>query len=313
MEFDINEVLFNRDYLQGLVSEYALKGLRMTPFFEPVRIDDDTFTWIKDDSNPEKAIATGQQHKPRLLAEGAQLEEIRLEGYSTETGTVTKFGYRLTISNNLLKRRVVLGTLLDKIKKLAYGLGREIEEITYTAAKAKAISEGIYNPSLSKKLIGTQSSVHEALLDLQVAYDLDDYSQELDTLVMTKSDLAAVRKQLNANEIITQNRIIEGWDARGFEYMDTTFMKSSMFQNNGELFGFDKNIPLGNIYYGVEDGAYNPSVVTGMEHIAPIINVTVQEPESWNVPKEYTIRMLASVGVGITSPQRILYSNDFTA
>src|SRR5690606_31331343 len=186
MEFDINEVLFNRDYLQGLVSEYALKGLRMTPFFEPVSIDDDTFTWIKDDSNPEKAITAGQQHKPRLLAEGAQLEEIRLEGYSTETGTVTKFGYRLTISNNLLKRRVVLGTLLDKIKKLAYGLGREIEEITYTAAKAKAISEGIYNPSLSKKLIGTGSSVHEALLDLQVAYDLDDYSQELDTLVMTK-------------------------------------------------------------------------------------------------------------------------------
>lgn len=118
MEFDINEVLFNRDYLQGLVSEYALKGLRMTPFFEPVSIDDDTFTWIKDDSNPEKAITAGQQHKPRLLAEGAQLEEIRLEGYSTETGTVTKFGYRLTISNNLLKRRVVLGTLLDKIKNL---------------------------------------------------------------------------------------------------------------------------------------------------------------------------------------------------
>ena len=110
MEFDINEVLFNRDYLQGLVSEYALKGLRMTPFFEPVSIDDDTFTWIKDDSNPEKAQLPDNSTN-QDLAEGAQLEEIRLEGYSTETGT-TKFGYRLTISNNLLKRRVVLGTSL---------------------------------------------------------------------------------------------------------------------------------------------------------------------------------------------------------
>ncbi|MCE7699944.1 MAG: hypothetical protein K8E24_014345 [Methanobacterium paludis] len=313
-EFDIREEMFNRDFLQGFFTDYTVKGLSMTPLLQKQSLSDDTYTWIEEDMSVEKQIQLGRIHAPRKLAEGAKLEEIRVEGIHTKTGAVEKRGYMLTISNNLVKRQpTVARSILNRMGKLAYGLGRWIEESVWTTVKAEAIKNGITGMT-AEPIIGANAKLQRGLVDYEMAYDSDEFNQELNTLIYKKEDLGDVRKQLNDNEVVTQNRLVDGWkNGRAFNYMDITHMRGNMFQAQGEILGFDRNIDFGTVYYGVEEGAYNPKVLTGMESFAPLINVTVQQPEEWMIPKETTIRMLASCGTSIETPHALMYDNNLSA
>ena len=46
-----------------------------------------------------------------------------------------------------------------------------------------------------------------------------------------------------------------------------------------------------------------------MEHFAPLINVTVQEPKDYEMPKDYVIRMMMSRGC-CEKPSGILVDDD---
>lgn len=312
-EYDIREEMFNRDFLQGFLQKRAAKGLKFTPMMPRQVLDADTFTWIEEDMFVEEAIKKGKQHNPRLLPEGAMLEEIKMEGIHSETGKILKRGYSITIGKNLLNRDpTVARSLLNRMGKLSYGLARWIESVVYNNIKEAAIAKGVNDTVLGSytPLVGVGGKFYDGLMDLEAAYDLDEYSQELNTILYHKGEFKDSKKQLNANEIITQNRIINGWQqGSNFDYMGINHCKSGMFQNAGEIIGFDRDIPFGTLYYGKEDGAYNPKVISGVEKFAPILNVTVKEPLSWEIPKEYTINMLASVGTAIDSPEVLMYSN----
>lgn len=314
VEYDIREELFNRDFLQGFFNEKAVKGLRISPLIPKEELKHDTFTWFEYDKSDEEAIQSGSMHKPRTIAEGAVLEEIRMDGFSPKTGRVTKKGYQFSLSENYLERDPTEArSILRKMGSLAYGLGRWVEEINWTGLKTAGIAGGV-KPEGTQPLIGASGQPEKALVEYEMEYDLDDYTQELNTLIYHKKDLGGLRMLLNDHEVVTQNRLVEGWkNGRAFDYLDITHMRGCMFQNQGELLGFDRNADFATAYYVKGKRGYSPKVKTGMEHFAPIINVTVQEPESYDVYGEYTIRMFAGAGLSVESPQCIFYKNGLTS
>lgn len=307
-EYDVREALFNRDFLQGFLNEKMVYGLSMTPLIPKQELKHDTFTSFQDDGSVEESIAEGSQHKPRLVAEGAVLEEIRVDGFTPKIGRISKRGYRITLSENILERDPTEArSILNRMGRLSYGLGRWVEETVWLKLKAEAIAGGITNVS-ADPLIGADAKPESAIIDLEMEYDLDDYSQELNTIIMHKRDQGALRKKLNDNEVVTQNRLIEGWkNGRAYDYMDVTFMKGNMFQTQDELIGFDRNVDWGTVFYTKEKRGYNPKVKTGMEHFAPLMNVTLQAPEDYDVYGNYVIRMLTGAGLSVDSPQALLY------
>jgi len=314
VEYDIREELFNRDFLQGFLNEKMIKGLRISPLIPKQELKHDTFTWFEYDKSEEEMISSGSMHKPRLIAEGAVLEEIRMDGFSPKTGRVSKRGYQFTLSENYMERDPTEArSILKKMGNLAYGLGRWVEEINWTGLKASAIAGGVTSTT-AKPLIGDNGEPEKALIQYETDYDLDDFSQELNTLIYHKNDLAGLRMLLNDHEVVTQNRLVEGWkNGRAFDYLEITHMRGSMFQNQGEILGFDRTQEFATAYYVKGKRGYSPKVKTGMEHFAPIINVTVQEPESYDVYGEYTIRMFAGAGISVESPQMLFYKNGLTA
>jgi hypothetical protein len=313
-EYDVREELFNRDFLQGFLNEKIVYGLTMTPLIPKQELKHDTFTSLQDDGSVEESIAQGSQHKPRLVAEGAVLEEIRVDGFTPKTGRISKRGYRITLSENILEREPTEArSILNRMGRLAYGLGRWVEEIVWTTMKAEAIAGGITNVS-ADPIVGANAKPESGIIDYQMAYDLDDYSQELNTMIYHKKDLGDFRKKLNDNEVVTQNRLVEGWkNGRAFDYLDVTHMKGNMFQAQDELIGFDRNLDWGTVFYTKEKRGYNPKVKTGMENFAPILNVTLQEPEPYDVYGNYVIRMLTGAGLAVDSPQALLYDNGLSS
>lgn len=320
MEYDIREELFNRDFLQGYTNERVVRGLTMTPLLEKQVFSDDTFTWFEEDMSVEEAVKRGLQHNPRKLPEGAVMEEIRVEGFSEKHGTVEKRGFQITLSKNKLERKPEAArSILNRIGKLSYSLGRWVEGEVFNKVKSEAIKGGVtvsnsQDLAQAPPILGESSQLSKALTSYELAYDLDDFDQELNTLIYHKRDLKGIRDQLNDNEIVTQNRLVEGWkNGKAFDYLDITHMKGNMFQNQDELIGFDRNVDFGTVYYTEEEGAYNPDVITGMEAFSPLVNVTVQPPDEYLMPKKYTIRMLTGVGVSIETPRALLYKNGLTS
>lgn len=314
MEYDVREEIFNRDFLQGFLNEKIVYGLTMTPLIPKQTLNHDTFTSFQEDKSVEESIAEGSQHKPRLIAEGAELEEIRVDGFSPKTGRISKRGYRITLSENFMEREPTEArSILNRMGRLAYGLGRWVEETVYLKMKAEAISGGITSVT-ADPILGDNAKPESGIIDYQMAYDLDDYTQELNTILMHKADLGGFRKKLNDNEVVTQNRLIEGWkNGRAFDYMDVTFMRANMFHTQGTILGFDRNVDWGTVYYTKEKRGYKPSVKTGMESFAPLLNVTVQEPESYDVYGNYVIRMLVGAGLDVQAPQALLYDDNLSA
>lgn len=313
-EYDIREELFNRDFLQGFLNERIVKGLSFTPLIPKQELKADTFTAFQEDKSFEESVSSGSQHKGRLITEGAELEEIRVDGFSPKVGRISKRGYRITLSENILEREPTEArSILNRMARLSYGLGRWVEEVAWTTAKAEAIRGGVTNVT-ADPIIGVNAKPESGFIDYEMAYDLDDYTQELNTIIYHKSDLGALRKKLNDNEVVTQNRLIEGWkNGRAFDYMDITHMRGNMFQTQGEILGFDRNVDWGTMFYTKEKRGYKPSVKTGMEHFAPLLNVTVQPPESYDVTGKYVIRMLVGAGLNVESPQALLYDNNLSA
>lgn len=316
MEFKIRDMLFNRDLLQGYVNREVVKGLSFLPFLEKEELNADTFTWIKDDMSVAEQFAQGKTHEPRILAEGAKLEEVTVEGQHAKTGTVIKKGYSIRLSENFIKSEPTAArSILKHIKALAYGLGIWAEQMTFNEILATAKAEGIYNPVANK--IGTSTEDYiSTLIDYQTQfYEVED-NQTMNTILYNNADHARIKKMLASTDagMINRDTItdIKNWSLpdTAFEFMGVKHIPGNKFHPQDTLIGFDNNNAPAVVYYGKERGAYSPDVMTGMEHFAPLINVTVQEPENYEMPKDYVIRMMMSIGVAVEKPSGILVDDD---
>ena len=318
VEFDVNEAIFNRDFLQGFLNMRAIKGYTFVPAIPKMELDDDTFSYFEEDS-VEEAVENEKIHRARRMPEGAMFEEISVTGFNEKHGTVHKKGFKLTVGENLLKRQPTRQrSLLNKMATQVIALCKEAENRTYNELVNTAKEKGLYNvePENGETIpdkIGENANLHRAALLSQAAYDLDVYSQELDFLMYNKYDFAEVRSQLNDNEVVTQNRQINGWqpgESASFDYAGITFMKGPKIQQPNTELGWDKSQDFGYLFYTKEKKGYDPDVVTGLEEFAPLINVTIEPPSDYDMPSQYVIRAMMGTGLAVESPHQLWYRDN---
>lgn len=316
---NLNDYLFQRDFLQGYVNDYVSKGFKLAKFFTPQQTDADTFTKIKDEMTIDEAIESGRMHKPRPMVKNADIEMIADEFYETEIGYIRSIGYGIQVNEKLMKRDPTqVYTTLNRISKLAYLMALGLETSCYDAMKEGA---GIKGDALTGigDLVGTgvdQKGVTDAIIDYGLAFDLDDIAdQELQYIIARKPVLADIRKKLNSNEIVVNNDYskIQGWTPEtSYNYAGVNFNIGSKCMQNTEIFGVGANAKLGNIFYMTEEGAFKPniSIGEGASAYAPFINVTLEEPNRKEMKDVWTIRMKANVGVSIDNPKALLYDDN---
>mgnify|MGYP003291289593 CR=1 FL=1 len=319
---NLNDMLFQRDFLQGYVNDYVSKGFRLAKFFTPQETDADTFTKIKDEMTVDEAIESGRMHKPRPMVKNADIEMIADEFYQTETGYIRSIGYGIQVNEKLMKRDPTqVYTTLNRISKLSYLIALGVETTCYDSMVESA---GIIRGSGERldgvgHLIGTgvdQKALTDTIVDYGVAFDYDDIAdQELAYIIGRKNVLADIRKKLNSNEIVVNNDYtkIQGWTPdTSFSYAGVNFNVGSKTMGSNEVFGVGTNAKLGNIFYVTEKGAFKPSIKIGegANAYAPYINVTLEEPKRKEMKDVWTIRMKANVGVNIDNPKGLLYDND---
>lgn len=319
---NLNDMLFQRDFLQGYVNDYVSKGFRLAKFFTPQETDADTFTKIKDEMTVDEAIESGRMHKPRPMVKNADIEMIADEFYETELGYIRSIGYGIQVNEKLIKRDPTqVYTTLNRVSKLAYLIALGIETDCYDAMVSSA---GIIRGNGERldgvgHLIGTgvdQKALTDTIVDYGVAFDYDDIAdQELAYVIGRKNVLADIRKKLNSNEIVVNNDYtkIQGWTPdTSFNYAGVNFNVGSKCMGSNEVFGVGTNAKLGNIFYATEEGAFKPSIQIGegASAYAPYINVTLEEPKRKEMKDVWTIRMKANVGVAIDNPKGLLYDND---
>ena len=316
---NLNEYLFQRDFLQGYVNDYVSKGFRLAKFFTPQQTDADTFTKIKDEMTIDEAIESGRMHKPRPMVKNADIEMIADEFYQTEIGYIRSIGYGIQVNEKLIKRDpTAVYTTLNRISKLAYLMALGLENDCYEAMKTEA---GIQGDALAGigNLVGsgvTQTDITNAIIDYGLAFDLDDIAdQELQYIVARKAVLADIRKKLDSNEIVVNNDYtkIQGWTPdTSFNYAGVNFNIGSKTMQNTEIFGLGTNQKLGNMFYVTEEGAFKPNIAIGegASAFAPYINVTLEEPNRKEMKDVWTIRMKANVGVSIDNPKALLYDDN---
>lgn len=315
---NLNDALFQRDFLQGYVNDYVSKGFRLAKFFKPQQTDADTFTKIKDEMTVDEAIASGRMHKPRPMVKNADIEMIADEFYQTEIGYIRSIGYGIQLNEKLIKRDPTqVYTTLNRISKLAYLIALGLEVDCYEAMKTEA---GIQGDALSGigDFVGsgkTAQDVSNAMVDYGLAFDLDDIAdQELQYIIARKNVLADVRKKLNSNEIVVNNDYtkIQGWTPdTSFNYAGVNFNVGSKCMQGTEIFGVGTNQKLGNMFYVTEKGAFKPTIKIGegASAYAPFINVTLEEPNRKEMKDTWTVRMKANVGVSIDNPKALLYDS----
>lgn len=322
---NLNDYLFQRDFLQGYVNDYVSKGFKLAKFFTSQHTEADTFSQIKDEMTVDEAIASGRMHKPRPLVKNSDIEMIADEFYVTESNYIRSIGYGIEVDEKAVSRDPTrVYTIFNRISKLAYMIALGLEYECYNAMTTYAgirRGEGERLDGIGK-LIGEgvdQKTMTDTIVDYGVAFDIDDIAdQDLSYIIGRKDVLADIRKKLNDNEIVVNNDYtkIHGWTPDTyFNYAGINFNLGSKAMKSDEVFGVGVNAKLGTIFYGTEKEAFNPkiSIGEGANAYAPYINVTLEEPKRKEMKDVWTIRMKANAGISIDNPKSLLYDNEIKA
>jgi hypothetical protein len=289
------KALFKKDYIQGLVTEYVSKGLRVTPFLNKISTDADNYVFYTEDSSPEAAITSGVQDLPHVRAPGSELQIVRTTGMTPKAQPVLQTGFKYRVETEKMENSPY--SVERYIQRLAYTIGRTLESdvVTQLAAKASASTA-----SLTNSVWSTSTAIDEDIIKMQAAFYDDSLPFELNSIFYDVTNFKELRLFLRARD----GAGVGFEDANEFEWLGARHMYGGSQMTHGTSLGMDRNAPPATVVYGREPGAYNPSVLQGMEGYAPIINVKVKQIDD-EIPRMTEIYMAAKYTIAVEQPNGI--------
>ena len=296
MEMPTKEELFEQHFLSNYITEQVARGFKIVPLLDMQSTDADTYTFYSEKETPEAAITAGRQKLPRKVAEGAELEIIRTSGLTADSVPVQMRGYRLKVENKKLKQNGQ--SILRFIRRLSYGLGRQIE--------SDAVTTLIANATGTAASIATTWDL-STTIDLDVILMQDAYEDpstifSLTDLFANKTNRTEARTFLSAK--YPGQTIPREPDINGSQLRD-----GGVFTPEGSLIGMDRNNPPATMIYGSEEGASTADVFPGMEGYSPLINVLVTDQTGKKIPAATDIYMAAITAVAVEDPVSIVVNS----
>lgn len=295
MEVASKDALMRSEFLQPYISEAVATGFTITKYIKARPADARNVIFYQKTKTVEEAIGDGTQKLPSKVADGASLREIRTSGLNAKAQPVEMRGYKLVVDNDMLKEN--LEGILDFIAELGYGIGRQIEYDVVSQLKNKALAD---TATLGNGTWNSSTTVDLDVMAMQSSYK--DYSRpnRLDKLFLNDTNLQEARSFVRGKfyQEVPEEPSVQG----------TQLMDGGLHMTEGYALGFDSRLPPATVYYGTEDGAFNPKLQQGMENFSPLINVKVKNIND-EIPGRTEVYMAAKNTVAVTNPKAVLYQS----
>jgi hypothetical protein len=290
-----NFSLFNQDDVQGLVTEHVAKGLVLTPYLEMRTTGADNYVWTVEDYTAQAAIDAGILDLPDVRAPGSELKMVRGTGVSPKAKPLMMTGFKYLCETDRIEKQPY--TVERELRRFAYAIGKQVETDAITVLSAKAAAG---TASVNDGTWASSSKIDEDVIEMQAEFFDDSLPDQLSISFYDATNFQELKKFIRAQEGAGAG--FE--DARSFDWLGTRHVYGGSGMSHGTSYGFDMANPPAVVAYGVEEGAFNPSVLNGMEGYAPIINVKIKDISD-EIPRKTEIYMAAKYAVAVEEPNAL--------
>lgn len=290
-----NFSLFNRNDVQGLVTEHVVKNLRLVPYLDMHNSGDaEEFIFDTIDKTAEEDIASKIMSTPVPRALGGKLDIVRMSGMTPNAQPLLMSGYTYEVETNKIKKRPY--SVEYFLKRMAYGIGRALEY----DAHAKCIAKASADIAAIDNTWDKSTEIDMDLIDMKAAFRDESLPDTLTGLFYDSTNHTELQKFIR-----NQEGSASGYIEDSFNWLGITHAYSGSMATHGTAIGFDITNPPAVVAYGIEEGAYNPKVTKGMEGYAPIINVKVKRVAD-EIPDITKIFMAAKYTIAVLEPNALM-------
>ena len=257
---------------------------------------DNHFEFATKRKNTEDDIISGILGEPVEVGEGSEFPQITVSGIEEEFGNITKLGFEVEFSEELIKSDKNLVYVKNTLADMGYTMRRMLNRFAFVellnSAEAPTIELG--NGSWANPTDPTVDAIDDDYKKLQRAFNSQEgYDYNITNAFMSKQSYWGAEdyyEAVNRNGFNPDN-------VRG------SIFKPSMELASG-LLGLDLSINPAIWYYNVnpEDNAWNDPD----DPNSSIINVNRFENDDKH-PKSLGFQMYTMVGMAVTEPLSVVF------
>lgn len=264
----------------------------MLGVFEKQNLEGDThFEFATKRKNTEDDIISGILGEPVEVGEGSEFPQIGISGIEEEYGNITKLGFEVEFSEELIKSDKNLVYVKNTLSDMGYTMRRLLNRFAYAELINNAEAPTI---TLNDGSWETSEQIDDDVKMLQRAFnDQEGYDYNITNMFTAKKSYWGAEDYYEATKINGFNPE----NVRGSILRPTQELESG-------LVGLDLSINPAIWYYNVnsEDNAWNDP----NDPNSSIINVNRFENDEKH-PKSLGFQMYTEVGLAVTEPISVLF------
>ena len=283
--------LLQQETVEMILYKKANPQLSMLNVFETQNLDGKKhFAFATKRKSTEDSIMEGILPEPVELDEESEFPQVQVTGIEEESGNVSKLGFEVKFSNELVKSDTNLAFVKNTLSDMGYAMGRVANRHIYQTIIANADVPTLPSPVTSWT---------------------DPDNEDIDTNI--KEIQRNFVRQSGYNYKLTDMLVSQEsyWGAEDYyeairpQGFDPNNVRGSRLQGIYELesglIGYDASINSGILYYNVdsEDNTWN-------EANGSFINVNRVDQDDEH-PKYLKFQMYMTIGAAITEPRAWIY------
>lgn len=300
-----NDMFFNKTFLEAYTSEVMAKNYITARYLDKKEINAPTVVNYKDETKVDGKILDETRKKARPVTEGTELTEIRANLLVGDTKSLDLYGFKLEVTDEMLADEAFI--LEKEIRDMSFTLSHLVEQniivqLMEQAAAPKPKKADIHGNWAN---LNDVDEIADDIIEMQSAFDENDWNFELNGLFLNKKQVNAIRKGLDYKVSHYDVNQVKGYPInRSLSFADCIHTKSK-FMEDGHAIGFDLNAPPATIYYNGKPNTSTPKVYNGLEDFAPLIRAYIKKDEG--VVDKTTFEMAVSFGLVVNKPGALLH------
>lgn len=302
-----NDVFFNRTFLETYTSEVMAKNFITARYLDKKEINAPTVVNYKDETKVDGKILDETKKKARPVTEGTELTEIRANLLVGDTRSLDLYGFKLEVTDEMLEDEAFI--LEKEIRDMSFTLSYIVEQNVISQLIAQAAAPKVSASTLNGDWANTNNinDIADDIIEMQSAFDDNDWGFELNGLFLNKKQINAIRKGFDYKVSNYDVASTQGYPTTtSLSFADCVHTKSK-FMQDGYALGFDLNAPPATIYYNGKPNMSTPETYKGLEDFAPLVRGYVDQKEG--VVNKTTFEMAVSFGVVVNKPGALLYQD----
>lgn len=291
------DILLRPEMVENVIHKKMNPKFSMIGLFKKQNLDgDNQFDFATKRKNTEEDIISGILGEPVEVGEGSEFPQIAISGIQEESGNITKLGFEVEFSEELIKSDKNLVYVQNTLADMGYTMRRLVNRFAFAElmASAEAPTITLTNGSWANPTDPDVEGIDTDIKLLQRAFnDQEGYDYDITNMFVSKQSYWGAEDYYEATKLNGFNPS----NVRG------SILESSQEIASG-LLGIDLSINPAIWYYNVdeEDNTYNDP----NDPNSSIINVNRFENDNKH-PKSLGFQMYVELGMAVTEPLSVVF------